>query len=650
MELRGKTKSFICVLISSLVLTVLFHTSGRNLHSYIPNSFQLQLQAYLSENVSGSWIDTEQQGDFFGYNTNVRHTEDDTLRMKPFKPLPVYQRKTISNITDLSINKIPFTKNLSKCISTPNTGPIRRNIDIVARTKTESKCEVFREGLLHASVGIEAKITIKVDLSLNKTIHTKHFFSILAVGEQNIFAISPSSVSRNPFEVHFSYTPTIPGDYQLYVEEISRSSQKQLPGSPFTLIINGSAIDVNERVKEANRLPSCQTIQQHDPSWLDGDWVTRDLAGDERGTLRSGWVLQPRRCSFDIFTTDDLERASLSSVSSTIVVLGRSTERGIFLSLVDLALRKKEKTNLKDSVLWRCWGMEEVRIGNLRFIYQDFRIEGASMKHMNDSTHINITCHNDTKVSDNNDFFGDAIGFFQETLFTEKIQPDVVIMVVLNDLQLEILEKTIPPLWNGTFYALNGFKAHEGSLYTPNGKETDAESANSFTLDKRIRNLNGFKLATPWRHTTEKAPFIMKSMHWHKPCNDMNGKIKVCSNPTEMIAQILLGMAIAPDGKDAWLVSLKNCESTTRNVSRKIRFCHDCPKSLFPWHIKRVPNLKCTTLKGSLPNVAKKDQQAWKGSLCPKHCMASNPVGKYDTQSGSVDVRICTILKIDDTL
>ncbi|XP_071836599.1 uncharacterized protein [Apostichopus japonicus] len=646
----GSLKTFICILLSLSMLTASYYFSGKNDVTKITN---FRYGRPISK------------PDYVRIVHEHRYHEHLQLDQAESRPSPTTQiqddtRKRsnipLANLSFLQDNDASFalkrpnvlSRNQSKCSSTPNVGPIRRHTHIVTGTSAKSKCLVFGDGLVRASVGIEAKLTIQVDSSMNEAFHKKYFFSVLAVGEKHIFAVAPTNVSRtDTLEIHFSYIPTLPGIFDLYVEEMSRSSQKQLPGSPFKLFIDGPAVSDNERREESDKLPSCQSIQQYDPSWSEGDWVTRDLAGDERGTLRSGWVLQPKRCSFDIFTTDDLVRASMSSVPRTIVVLGRSTERGIFLSLVDLALRKTEKTSLQDSILWRCWGMEEVRVGSLRFIYQDFRIEGASMNEMNDNKHVNITCHNDKKVSANNDFFGDAIGYFKETLFTERIQPDVVIMVMLNALQLKLLAETIPESWNGTFYALNGFKAHEGSLYTPDGRQASMDEAKAFpTFHKSIRTLDGFALATPWRHTTEGAPFIMKSMHWHRQCSDMNGNVRVCGDPTEMIAQILLCKALAPDGKNVWLTSLEKCEPTNGNLDRKMTLCHDCPHSLFPWHIKRVPNLKCTTLTGLLPNIAKQDQQAWNGSLCPIDCMRTDPVGKYETQSGSVDVRICTILKV----
>lgn len=451
--------------------------------------------------------------------------------------------------------------------------------------------------------------------------------------------------------VIYKFKPSKPGKYDLYVEEITANAQKQLPGSPFKLVIDGAPIDEEAVRKTADELPSCQTLPQRNISWLEGEWVTKDHAGTNRGALRSGWVLQPQRCSFDIFTTEDLQRAAASPTPKTIVVLGKSTERAIILSMIDIALREGEKTNLKASLMWICWGYMEVRLGNLRFIYQDFRIEGASEGSIKNNQFVNITCHNEKTASKNNDFFGDAIGFFQETLFTEQVWPDVVLLVMKNINQLKYLVEAIPKSWNGVIYPLNGFKSHVGSLYTPNGRRSDVEEATKFiSLDHRIRLLDGFALASPMRHTTDKSPMIMNTMHWHRYCNEEALDIRVCSDATEMVAQVLLAQALAPNGKDAWLASLEKCTVIDTTRPREIQVCLDCADSLIPWHIKRKPNIKCYNTSTGFHPRDTKEMQVWDGSLCPDKCMESDPVEQFATQSGRVDVRICTIAKSNTSL
>ncbi|XP_071849551.1 uncharacterized protein [Apostichopus japonicus] len=536
----------------------------------------------------------------------------------------------------------------SKCLSVPNTGPITKTVHITKETNSTSNCIVFGDGLLGATVGEPAHITIKPRSFNKKELYDTIFFSVLAVGNNHIFHAFPSRINLTSLKIKFTYIPTIPGQYDLFVEEISRHLQKQLPGSPFKLVVNGPAINKEERKKIADHLPSCQTLPQTDLSWLEGNWVTRDLAGEKRGTLRSGWVLQPNRCSIDIFTKDDLRQATASPSLKTIFVLGRSTERGVFLSLVDILLTIDEKREIKSSILWKCWGLMEIRLGNLRFVYQDFRIEDAPMENINDSDHVQVTCHNEKNVGSSKDLFSDAIGFFKETLFTDRFRPDVILLIVTNSLHLTYLTKTIPASWDGIIYTMNGFKCHDGSLYTYDGRQADIRVAEKIlTFDKRFRALDGFALATPLRHATQSSPKIMKAFHWHRPCKEQDGEIQVCGDATEMVAQILLGKAIAPNGKDAWLSSLENCGPKQNNLKRNIEVCHDCPKQLIPWHIKKVPNPICYN-STVLLQTDDTDIQAWGGSLCPNDCMKTAPVGQEDVKSGRVDVRICTVLTIEE--
>lgn len=53
-----------------------------------------------------------------------------------------------------------------------------------------------------------------------------------------------------------------------------------------------------------------------------------------------------------------------------LLVLGDSVYRGIFLMLVDMMLAKGQKDNLSESVIQKCWGYADIRLGNLRLTYQ----------------------------------------------------------------------------------------------------------------------------------------------------------------------------------------------------------------------------------------------------------------------------------------
>ena len=56
-----------------------------------------------------------------------------------------------------------------------------------------------------------------------------------------------------------------------------------------------------------------------------------------------------------------------------LLVVGGSVQRGVFLALVDMILEHDQKTNLKESIIQKCWGYADVQVGNLRVTYQVLR-------------------------------------------------------------------------------------------------------------------------------------------------------------------------------------------------------------------------------------------------------------------------------------
>ncbi|KAJ8047332.1 hypothetical protein HOLleu_06309 [Holothuria leucospilota] len=234
-------------------------------------------------------------------------------------------------------------------VSESATGVIlRQRHHLVASTQKQDFCEVVGEGLHHATTGTIAKLTIEI----NKTCAREHksdevsHFSVLAVGKNHIFSFEPSAIEEGTTGTEFSCTPAYPGTYDLYVEGIVYKRQWQVSGSPFQLVVEADALT---KMIYNDELPSCQTLQipHSNLSWIEGHWLTRELTRDGQDTLRSGWVYQPKACNFDIFTESDISMAAASPVPKTIVVLGTSTERGIFLSLIDLALKEGRKTSFQ---------------------------------------------------------------------------------------------------------------------------------------------------------------------------------------------------------------------------------------------------------------------------------------------------------------
>lgn len=305
-----------------------------------------------------------------------------------------------------------------------------------------------------------------------------------------------------------------------------------------------------------------------------------------------------------------------------------------------------EKMKLTESDLSQCWGYAEMKIGNFRLVYQDFRttysINYMGISEENGTATDNIICH-DEKVAKQGDyhFFGEGMRFLKEYLFTDTMLPNVVLLPVSEARQLKLLLNSVPLTWTGTIYCLYNFRSKKYTLYTKKGLDrTYQEAQKLVALDNRIELIDGFVLGSGMRHNTESAPLLMGSQHYHRWCNELNGTMRVCGNPTELIAQMILGKVIAPDGKEAWLTTLESVEAVS--FPRDITVCQDCPASLLPFHIKVIPDLSCYMSSEILQNSGIK-HDVWDGTMCPADCLDTEPVGKELTQSGSVDVRICNL-------
>lgn len=518
-------------------------------------------------------------------------------------------------------------------------------------TLRQSKSQAIGDGLHTAKLGEAATISILVEKAEMNGTNRAFVFSVLAVGESHIFSAKQSGITPDGSVVNFTYTATLPGEYDLYIEQANHTSQFQVSGSPFRLLVNGSIDKAYER-ERADQLPSCQTVPQNDTTWIKGSWVTRDLAGTKRGTLRSGWVFQPSRCSFDIFSKRDVELASQTQGLKTIAILGSSILRGIFLSILDVILTKEEKSMISASDFDKCWGYAELKLGNLKLINQDFRIERFGDVKMEINRHVGLetTCHNEKLVNKGTyELILGAKGFWRETLFGyNKSWPDVIVVAIGDDTQLMWLLNAVPVSWNGTIYPLYNFNPKVMSLFTAFGfLESDALAKRLVSLDKRVQLLDGFTMATGMRHTTQSSPLIVGSLHWHHYCNELDGEIRVCSNPTEMMAQLLLGKVLAPNGKylsgREYDVAGNINQNNIKTSRREIKVCYDCPKTLLPFHIKMTPNVTCyTSTTGILPSK-EKNFEVWDGNLCPKECLKTRPIGIEQTGSGPVDVRICRL-------
>ncbi|KAJ8047377.1 hypothetical protein HOLleu_06361 [Holothuria leucospilota] len=471
-------------------------------------------------------------------------------------------------------NKVPFANGDKRAVSQLRSAMHNHNYQVHYNSTSErllsggylqfrhldddtnklSTCQASGEGLHHAEVGIVATVTVQLDQTRINDFNQKYFISVTAISEDHIFVADLSPVRIGDRDVNFTYTPCLPGNYDLYVEEIVPGApwQKPVPGSPFRLMVQGLNVAIDAFIAHTDNLPSCQTIPQYDSSWIEGAWVTSKLGGRQHGILKSGWVFQPKRCSFDIFTVDEIATAAASIIPKSITILGSSIERGIFLSLTDLLLTMSGRKYIKDSYLDKCWGYMEVELGNLRVIYKDFRIQHSRRIHLLNETNLKIVCYNEVKFTSNYDFLNDTLDFLEDFIFSKQVWPDVIAVTIKEDPQLRLLRSAIPDSWIGVIYPLNSFKLNWATLYTSSGRNRDIAVLTEFaTVDSRVQVLDGFILGSGIRRATQSSP-VKKSNHENTFCEDLTGDMRICDVTAELVAQVFLAQVLAPYGKNAW--------------------------------------------------------------------------------------------------
>ena len=113
---------------------------------------------------------------------------------------------------------------------------------------------------------------------------------------------------------------------------------------------------------------------------FDGTWVGPELEQYLNlniggvNWLRNGWGFLPSlemNCQIETFSTDDLLSIppGHDGKEKSIMVIGTSIMRGVFLSLADLLLPDHDKYAFGQSVINKCWGRVQVKKGNLRLMY-----------------------------------------------------------------------------------------------------------------------------------------------------------------------------------------------------------------------------------------------------------------------------------------
>lgn len=233
---------------------------------------------------------------------------------------------------------------------------------------------VHGPGLHDASVGIPASFLIVLveddDAPPNQQWNTDNnqFIYVWIANPDQIFIAEV--VNNQNGTLTATYESSFPGNYSVYVEVvelIKLDEGRAVVGSPFSLAIVGTpAFDVE-------KLPVCGTEKEQDIAstfWRPGTWLSSNLASASHGVMRDGWVFQPKSCVYDTFSYDDLMLLAGMEKPTWLLILGGSVQRGVFLALVDMALRQGQKNELDSSAIAKCWGYADIQIGNLRLTYQ----------------------------------------------------------------------------------------------------------------------------------------------------------------------------------------------------------------------------------------------------------------------------------------
>ncbi|CAB1114832.1 unnamed protein product [Ectocarpus sp. CCAP 1310/34] len=549
-------------------------------------------------------------------------------------------------------------------------------------------------GLRLASTGVPASFTIRlagVDGSgarpeqqgeknpdWDYNVDKKRFIYVWVASEDNVFVAGVRNNGNGT--VTATYESSFPGDYLVHVEDVNLQVQdrfgrgRPIIGSPFSLTVSGDpAVDVDA-------LPVCGGEGEEEDLassyWRTGSWVSSNIAARNHGVLRDGWVFQPKTCVYEAFSYDDLMLLAGLDEPTWLLALGNSILRGIFLTILDMALAQGQKDDFSTSVVKKCWGFIDVRIGNLRISYQDLRLYTVSS--VDDAT----VC-NDEKLASGSTaaYVSSAELFLQDTIFREnKPWPSVIWapsnMIDLDEapnLQISVLMDALPSSWRGTLVMLDQLYGYGYGWNTGNptlGTLSGVKPVNEFSpatgesglermeryrqQDPRVTFMSAFPMYQGRLFENEESRIGKRcygcSIHYHYVSDDPNspeaygGAKMVHSAVTEMLANVLISKAVGTKAALRERAGTQSSDATSTAEERKadtrtFELCTDCPASLIPLHVKPSPLLKCDTVS-ALPGNATVGK-AWDDERCPDWCMAREPERQASKGTGLVDVRVC---------
>ncbi|KAL3780332.1 LOW QUALITY PROTEIN: hypothetical protein HJC23_008262 [Cyclotella cryptica] len=502
-----------------------------------------------------------------------------------------------------------------------------------------------------------------------------HQYSVTVQSQNNYTgtaALISEAEATRPFPpLLFEWKPPFAGEYEILVHELkidAEASVKTVPMDRIPLSIEkhddaDAAMDlIRERLKQYSHVP-CASLDRADAySIWDGYWLGPGLSLEEGRKLRNGWMFLPHEsmnCTIPSYTQQDLLQLP---EETSIYVFGTSRERGVFLSILDILLTAEEKEHLEASVIGKCWGRAIVQKGNIKLMYQDFRVINfeppGSARFME--------CHNDKVAKLGDALFIENAWKVWEEIFAEEAEWPSVIYMLTDDgpnYDFEYHTKSfvtrLPQSWNGTLVLSDySFTAkHPNMEYIEKHNDYRAELKQKINVlnDNRVRWLDGMGIAKEMRLYGEwGADHIAQSQHFHHFCNetyiDENFNVQsmnVCSNITEMVAHLLLSHALP--SKELISERTEDSALDESNIDTTLRYCHSCPRRLLPFHITPYPDMTCEM--GPFHERTDIDPQAtvctklstFDLEFCPEACMKEKVSWKFDSQSDVVDVRECIV-------
>jgi hypothetical protein len=497
-------------------------------------------------------------------------------------------------------------------------------------------------------------------------------------GRAKLLGVAPrlSSATNPPVDpLVYTWTPPFSGDYRIIVHELLNEPTRgditvPLPITTFRVDNKPNFVGPwGLLIERMTMLPPCQNVHRLDvyTNW-DGMWIGPDMHSPE-DTLRNKWFFLPSKevdCKIETFAENEFK---FLQEEKRIYILGNSKERGIFLSLVDLILDGEEKAELEDSVISQCWGRAVVSKHNMKVMYQDWRSDNFDTR----STEPTVVCHNEKVAREGGPLFFDSGMKVWEEIFRgdKSTWPHVILMSTGNDIlgfkgemyDLNEFVKRLPPDWDGKLLLTDGAF---GARMAGRGYASDYEAYHAklmeltyATNDPRIRWVDGMGLSKEMIMYGEYGPeHTTFSQHFHRSCDesyeDVTGELKfrnmrICSNVTENIAQLLIGHAVGPKAalltQKSPLDDFRSPFSTSVDAkcsncppASQVLMCHNCPKDLLPFHITPYPDMTCTV--GPL-HPRSDDEIKGHAQTCPEQCMEVEVKRKFGSQTDQIYERHC---------